>query len=166
MTAMLSGVTKLFGRNGPGVFSFLGLILVVGAFFPKELTRNQLQLVEGDVSNALAVLDRHDQVSKIEFSLKGSKVRYWTDRTPPELLSATPNNVHVLFYAEPRSETSDAVLSRSVKTYGLSVNGREIISVETYLEGEWAFRQFVMAPLGAVFLVTSLTVWFYRHRRM
>jgi hypothetical protein len=54
----------------------------------------------------------------------------------------------------------------SVKTYGVTINGRELISPDAYLEGEGEFREYIMLPIAAVWIAISGAVSFRRYRRL
>jgi hypothetical protein len=162
----VASLRTLFGRSRPGVGVLLGGVLVLGAFFPREPTRADLRLVEGDVKSAQVVNDWYGRPKRIDFRLRDSAVRYWTDRVVSELAasdhSASP--VHLKFYAEFRGEEPKTSLLGSVKTYGLSVNNREVISVDHYLAGESALRTYVMLPFGGLVLLLSVGSWLYRRK--
>ena len=68
------------------------------------------------------------------------------------------------FYAEFEGQEPKTSLLGTVKTYGLSVNDHEIISVDHYLEGESALRTYVILPAGGLVLLLSVGSWLYRRK--
>jgi len=80
-----------------------------------------------------------------------------------ELLSYSRKTVHVQFYID--AGVWRPTFSGAVKTYGLAVDGRTIITVDDYLVGENAVRRFLLAPFGGVILLASLGAWWYRNRK-
>jgi hypothetical protein len=126
---------------------------------------NQLRRVEGTVRESNVVTDWYGRGKRIEFALDRSPIRYWTDRFPPELVSNKPGDTHLAFFAVFEGDIPRRTLAGTVKTYGLSVNDREVISVEDYLMGETYFRRLIMAPIGAVMIAIGVGVWLYRSRR-
>jgi hypothetical protein len=151
----------------PPASLLFGFIFLLGSVFPLEPSRDQLSLIDGVVQRASVVNDWYGRAKRIEFELKGSDLVYWTDRLPHELMSpsSTENPVRLQFHIQTDGAQPKKTLAGTVKTYGLSVNGRQIISVDEYLEGETALRHLIMAPLGAVLITIGGVIWFRRRRR-
>jgi len=159
-------LTNLFGRDGPGMTFLIGVLLLLAAFIPPEPNIDEMQLMEGSVQTAKVVNDWYGRPKSIEFTLTGRSGRYWTDRVPLELRSRHSRSTHVKFFIQANGWTPFPTLSGAVKTYGLTVNGREVISVDHYLEGEGSFRRYVMAPVAAVMMALGLATWHLRKKRL
>ena len=158
VSSVVSRITSawtLLGPKGPAFWlAFGGLILIV-AFYPPEPARDQLHLVGGVVRTSELVRDWYGRPKTIRFTLVGGPSLYWTDRFPTELVSMSKSDAapRVSFYVEFEGNQPKKTLAGPVKTYGLTVNDREIISVvDDYLAGETAVRHYIAPAIGAVFL--------------
>ena len=162
----IASIVALFKAGGPGGWLLAGCVLLIFAFFPKEPSGDQLRLVEGEVQSAEIVRDWYGRATRLEFTLRGSPLRYWTGRFPRELTSVPLSSpAQVSFYAEFDGPLPKRTPAGTVKTYGLSVNDREIISVDDDLAGETAFRHYVMPPIGTVFLAIGGFLFYRRNQR-
>src|SRR5262249_16192441 len=113
--------------------------------------------------------DLYGRAKTLNFKLYGSGLTFWTDRFPPEVVSAHAGSppAHLIFHTEFDGQRPKKTLAGTVKTYGLTVNDREVISADDYLLGETFVRHRIGAPVGAVFLVIggiSLFRWNRRRR--
>jgi hypothetical protein len=148
------------------MFVLLGIILmwIVVAGVPLE---NQVRLVEGDVTESHVVNDRYGKATHVEFHLSGNALSYWTDRLPEELIRphVPADPVHLQFYAEFDGAQPKRTLAGTVKTYGLTVNGREVISLGDRLEGERLFLIWMVLPVSIIFLGIGGGMWLYQSKK-
>jgi len=131
------------------LFGMGGVMLYASAFKRLPAPHEMVQ-VSGYVRHYNVVLSRADIPSTINFVLWNDETPYWTDEIDDSWAKGRLDGTKLLvvFYTEP----GPVFRMGKVKTFGLTLNGRVLTSLEDDLKGESKVLRYAF-PLVALFAI-------------
>lgn len=140
--------------------------LGVGLFYTHPDERRMIE-VHGRLVESQEVTRRifTARETDVLFSLEGQPGRFWTPEekdSKARFDRLVPKGSFVRAYINP-SEGATPIDGDAVKTYGLWVNGRQIITVQGALRRDWFYTRVAMPAIGLIGI--AALVWEYRKRR-
>ena len=142
-------------------------LLMAWALFPVP-SRSDLAEINGELKsysieadqNWFKVLSRHRTKAYVLFKVVGREGRFWSDALGANNVTSifAHDGSALRFYCPPRKFFA-AINGDGVKTYGLSVDGVEIQSVDDAIEHDSILAHYVLPALGALLLGLSAITW-------
>jgi len=155
----------LWKYANPFIASVLGLVLLLYWVTSPIPSRNELVEIDGPFASYTVEADRSPFafLSKrriyVLFKLENHDGRFWSQYLGANAGTVlSQKGVPIRLYVAPHPRTH-SINGDGVKTYGLYVDGSEIVSPDNALEADWMVVHWVFPVIGALMLWLAWRSW-------
>lgn len=156
----LSALDKVLAYLVPVMFFCVGGFMLYASAFERIPPPEEMVLVTGPVEYYSVERSRGDIPNKINFKMWNDDTPYWTNEIDQDWVSGRLDGttIRVAFHIEP----GPVFRLGTVKTFGLSVNGRMVKRLEDDIAGETTLLRYVFPVLAL--MMAGLGYWKWPRR--